>query len=227
MRDSSGYHSLAFSQRKHFPGRAIHLTCLFFLLLSLAALGRAQDSPGRFEAGGSFTIINSFGAGSGPFGPGMEGDVNFGRHIAFDATLNWLPRRFGLLTGGRVVQGLMGAKVGTRFQHFGLFAKVRPGFITTGSGLRSTVFDFAPPPFINNPNTFRRLTEPALDLGGVVEYYPAKHWALRYDLGNTILFEEAVKVNVIGTIPPGFVLGPLGGKTTDHFQFSTSLHYRF
>ena len=208
--------------------RIFHLTCLFALLLALASLGRAQDSPGRFEAGGSFTVMNSFGRAGGPFGPGIEGDVNFGRHVALDGTLNWLPERFCLLDGGRIVQGLIGAKVGTRFQHFGVFAKVRPGFITTGSALRSTTFNFAPtPPFTTIPDTFARLTEPALDLGGVFEYYPARHWALRYDLGDTLLFEDKVRVNVIGSIPPGFNLGPINSGTTNHFQFSTSVHYRF
>ena len=207
--------------------RALHLICLFVLLLGLASPARAQDSPGRFEAGGSFTAISSFGP-DGPFGPGIEGDVNFGRHIALDGTLNWLPQRFGLTVGGRVVQGLIGVKVGTRFQHFGIFVKARPGFITTGSALRSTTFDFAPTiPLVNIPDTFARLTEPALDLGGVFEYYPARHWALRYDLGDTLLFEEKVRVNVIGSIPPGFNLGAVDNGTTNHFQFSASVHYRF
>ena len=142
-----------------------HLACVFVLLVGLATSGRAQNSPGRFEAGGSFTVIQPSGAGGGPFGPGIEGDVNFGRHIAFDATLNWLPERFSLASGGRIVQALVGAKVGTRFQHFGFFAKVRPGFITTGSALRRVTFD--PNQFIFTQR-FARLTERALDLGGVV-----------------------------------------------------------
>ena len=195
--------------------RALHLICIFVLLLGLAALARAQDSPGRFEAGPSFTAIKSDGAGGGPFGPGIEGGVNFGRHFALDGTLNWLPERFGLVSGGRVVQGLIGAKVGTRFQHFGFFAKVRPGFITSGSALRSSNFD---------PNTFvftqrfARLTERALDLGGIIEYYPTKHWSLRYDAGDTMLFEELPTFNN----PPDS-----GTYRSNHFQFSTSVRYRF
>ena len=193
-----------------------HLACVFVLLVGLASPGRAQDSPGRFEAGGSFTVIQSSGAGGGPFGPGIEGSVNFGRHIALDGALNWLPERFSLASGGRIVQGLVGAKVGTRFQHFGFFAKVRPGFITTGSALRSVTFD--PNQFIFTQR-FARLTERALDLGGVVEYYPAKRWSLRYDAGDTMLFEDLPTFNN--------PVRDFGTYRSNHFQFSTSVRYRF
>ncbi len=216
MSHSSGYWPSPYAVRKPSIKMAFHLAGLFVIILGLASLGRAQDSPGRFEAGGSFTLIKSNGAGGGPFGPGIEGDVNFGRHIALDGTLNWLPERFGLVSGGRVVQGLIGAKVGTRFQHFGLFAKVRPGFITSGSALRSVTFD--PTQFIF-AERFARLTERALDLGGVVEYYPAKHWSLRYDFGDTMLFEELPTFNN--------PVQDFGTYRSNHFQFSTSVHYRF
>jgi hypothetical protein len=205
--------------------RAVYLACLFVLLAGLSALCSAQDSPNRFETGASFTAIHSVNGG-GPFGVGLEGGVNFGRHFALDGTLNWLPERFGLLTGGRVVQALAGVRAGQRFHHFGVFVKARPGFITSGSALTAINIDLTPGVF-SSPGTFSRLTERALDLGGVVEYYPARHWAFRYDLGNTMLFEEPIKLKVIGPVPTGFVLGHIGGATTNHFQFSTSMHYRF
>jgi hypothetical protein len=225
-RYSSSYLPAVHAITWHVNKRLLHLACLFMLLLALASLGRAQDSPGRFEAGAAFTVIKSDGAGGGPFGPGIEGDINFGRHFALDGTLNWLPERFGLISGGRVVQGLIGAKVGTRFQHFGLFAKVRPGVVTAGSAVRSIVEDFSPNT-LSSPPIRGRLTETALDLGGVVEYYPARHWALRYDFGNTMIFENPIRVTVIGNLPPGFTFSSLPGATTNHFQFSASVHYRF
>ncbi len=231
MRHGSGYYSSSHlptphAITKHSMKRLLHLACLFILLLTLASLGRAQDSPGRFEAGGAFTVIKSDGAGGGPLGPGIEGDINFGRHFALDGSLNWLPERFGLVSGGRVVQGLIGAKVGTRFQHFGFFAKVRPGFVTAGGAVRSIVIDFSPTT-LSSPPILGRLTETALDLGGVVEYYPARHWALRYDFGDTMLFESPIRVTAIGNVPPGLTFSSLPGATTNHFQFSTSVRYRF
>jgi len=216
MSHGSGYWLSPYAARKQSLKRVFHLAGLFVLILGLASLGRAQDSPGRFETGASFTAIKSNGAGGGPFGPGIEGGINFGRHIALDGAFNWLPERFVLVTGGHVVQALIGAKVGTRFQHFGFFAKVRPGFITTGSALRSSNFD--PTQFIFTQR-FARLTERALDLGGIIEYYPTKHWSLRYDAGDTMLFEELPTFNS--------PVRDFGTYRSNHFQFSTGVHYRF
>ena len=194
---------------------------LIFLLYSSVAL--AQDGPGRFEIGGSFTGVRnrSF---SSEIGFGPEADFNFGRHFALDAAINWLPSNIG---SGNTVIGLFGAKVGKRTEHFGFFGKARPGFITVDSVLRGSTIDLSSPaPFFR----FGRLTQPALDLGGVVEYYPAKHWALRWDLGDTLLFEEngpVINVIALPGTPPVNVLPPFPGQTTNQFQFSTGVHYRF
>jgi hypothetical protein len=69
------------------------------------------------------------------------------------------------------------------------------------------------------------LTERVIDFGGVFEYYPAKHWALRYDLGDTVIFEEELRFVVVNSPLPS----PKSSlnQTGNRFQFSTSLHYRF
>src|SRR5262249_19513400 len=146
------------------------------------------------------------------FGPGLEGGVNFGRHFALDGAFNWLP------AGSRdhTIQGLFGGKVGTRTEHFGVFGKVRPGFVTRDNQFREFI-EIAPISV-----RFARLTERAIDFGGVLEYYPAKHWALRYDFGDTVVFQEGVKV----VAPPPLISGSFD-RTTNNFQFSTGLHYRF
>jgi hypothetical protein len=193
-----------------------------------------QDSPGRFEVGGSFTALRN------PFlpsnlGPGVEGDLNIGRHIALDAAVSWLP---STSRPGQTVVGLFGAKIGTRTDHFGFFAKVRPGFFTTDNELRSSTFIllppviqsgtvvFPPPVFVER---FDRLTQRALDLGGIVEYYPSRHWALRWDAGDTLFFEEKgpIFTNIVPdlNVNTSFPLSP--ARTSNHFQFSASLHYRF
>jgi hypothetical protein len=121
---------------------------------------------------------------------------------------------------------LFGGKVGTRTEHFGFFGKVRPGFVSRGDQLRGETIIVGPAPIISIPNIrFGRLTERALDFGGVVEYYPSKHWALRYDFGDTVVFGEAAKITIIGD--PPLITGVPNGNTTHNFQFSTSVHYRF
>src|SRR5262245_57279987 len=104
-----------------FSSRTILLPAVVWLVLS-PVFACAQDSPGRVEVGGNFTALHIGGAF---FGPGVDGDFNFNRHIALDGSFSWLPS-----SPTHVMTGLFGAKVGTRTQHFGFFGKVRPGFIS-------------------------------------------------------------------------------------------------
>jgi hypothetical protein len=200
-----------------------HLCLLLIILLCCALLAKAQVSPGRFEAGGNITIIRTDLGGN--FGPGLEGDLNLGRHFALDGTYNWLPANRPVLGSGHMMQGFFGGKVGTRTQRFGFFGKVRPGFVSIGDTLRQQIVDFTNPLAPTNFTRFSRLTERALDYGGVFEYYPGRHWALRYDAGDTVLFEEAPQITIISPFPLGLRFP--SNRTTHHFQFSTSLHYRF
>ena len=62
-----------------------------------------------------------------------------------------------------------------------------------------------------------RLTEPALDLGTVIEIYPSRHWAWRTDLGDTMIFYRS----------SSFFGVTLPGTTQNNFQFSTGFQYRF
>lgn len=205
------------------PGFLVQLVVFTtFLFLAVPAHVAAQDSPGRFEVGGNFTALRF--EETGNFGPGVEGDFNFGRHFAMDAAFNWLPaNRYS-----HVVQGLFGGKAGLRTEHFGFFGKVRPGFISRPNQLRQEIVNIGPfplgetvpAPFIR----FARLTERALDFGGVLEYYPAKHWALRYDFGDTVVFGEGAQIHIFGG---SFNFTGIPGRTTHNFQFSTSVHYRF
>jgi hypothetical protein len=195
-----------------------------FLLCSTPAL--AQNSPGRFEVGGSFTALYFHRAG---FGPAVEGDINFGRHFALDGSFSWFPKN---TIGRNAMTGLFGVKGGIRTQRFGLFAKVRPGFLTFENALREETILFTPGPIfpIGSISSLRfgRLTQPALDLGGVAEYYPARHWAFRWDLGDTLVFQE--KGPTFNSIGVGVPVGPPFTQRnfgSNHFQFSSGVHYRF
>jgi hypothetical protein len=203
---------------------AFKLTVVCFLLSSTLAL--AQDSLPRFEVGGNFTALYFHRAG---IGPGVEGDINFGRHFALDGSFSWFPKN---TIGKNAMTGLFGVKAGMRTEHLGFFAKVRPGFLTFDNALREETIVVTPGPLgiplgIVSSFRFARLTQPALDLGGVVEYYPARHWAFRWDLGDTLVFQEkGPTFNVIGVPPVGssFTQRNFG---SNHFQFSTGIHYRF
>jgi hypothetical protein len=189
----------------------------------------SQDAPGRFELGGNFTTLRFSGAGT--FGPGVEGDVNFGRHFSLDGTYSWLPSN-----RQHVMTALIGGKAGFRTQRFGFFAKVRPGIVSQGNFLRQETFVLspAPPPLpptllISTASSrFGRLTERALDVGGVAEYYPSRHWSIRWDIGDLIRFQErgpTFTTFLPGNPNPNVFSG--AGQTKGNFQFSTGIHYRF
>lgn len=197
-------------------------------ILFLSALAVAQDSPGRFEAGAAFSTLHM--TGTAGFGPALEGDVNFGRYIALDGAFNWFPNS----TRGRsAVTGFFGAKAGKRMERFGFFGKVRPGFLIFDNAFRQETVLFTPSPLgsIGTLLSFRtgRLTQRALDLGSVAEYYPARHWTFRWDLGDMLLFQEKGPTFTFigaGTPAPPSVTERSPG-TTQRFQFSTGIHYRF
>lgn len=198
--------------------------CLLLLCLSFAIHATAQDySPGHFEVGVNFTAIHSHQLVSN-FGPGVEGDFNIGRHFALDAALNWFPSNS---RAGQTTIGLFGGKVGARTQHFGFFGKVRPGFVTVDNAVREETLVLSVGTFQAPIVRFDRLTERVLDLGGVVEYYPARRWALHWDIGDTLLFEE--KGPLLNIVPPLILtpISPAPARTRNNFQFSSGVHYRF
>jgi hypothetical protein len=185
------------------------------VLLACSSLARAQDPPGHFELGGSITTVRNF---PGNVGVGIEADFNLGRYFAVDAALDWLPTRNAI---GNSVIGLFGAKVGTRKQHFGYFAKVRPGVLTIDNVFREA---FISPSLLFTRSD--RLTERVLDLGGVAEYYPARHWALRWDLSDMLIFQDPGPTFTDIVPGQGFVT-TTPSKVTNNFRFSSGLQYRF
>ena len=202
---------------------AARLAIVWVLLFSTHAL--AQDSPGRFELGGNFTTTHAHVGNYQAYGAGLEGDINFGRHFALDAAYTFLRNEFPYQ------MGLFGLKAGVRTERFGFFGKIRPGFITNKPVLRdsSIVVDPGPPAVtLGTMAHVHRLTEKALDLGGVVEYYPSRHWALRWDVGDTLVVQDqgpTFTVIVVGNPTPSVTAFP--ARTSNNFQFSTGVHYRF
>jgi hypothetical protein len=74
------------------------------------------------------------------------------------------------------MEGLFGVKMGMRFNHFGVFGKVRPGFIYYQEAMPGGG-DYTP----------NSLTRFAGDLGGVFEYYPNYASTFRLDAGTTVV----------------------------------------
>ena len=211
----------AWSLNKTFrPGRLIFIAIISCLVVGLRAA--AQDVP-RFEVGGGFTALHTAQRTTN-LAPSIDGVYNFGRFFSVDGTFAWFPHNS---SSTNFIQGQFGGKAGYRTQHFGFFGKVRPGFTSMGDSLRQITFTPMPlpPPLVGIGffPSFRsgRLTEKTLDVGGVFEYYPAKHWSLRYEMGDTLRFTEPVKF-----IGFPFAIGS-AGQTTNNFQIGAGFHYRF
>nr|HEV7954060.1 outer membrane beta-barrel protein [Candidatus Acidoferrales bacterium] len=134
-------------------------------------------------------------AGVGPFA-----SYRIWRFIEADTAMFLFPREeqtAGPFDGGRILQGFYGVRAGFRTRHVGFFAKVRPGFQSYSRVLTSetiTLGSSTPVVF-----TFGRATDFALDLGGVVELYPTKHFVIRLDAGDTMTYP--------GPVPPETLLG--------------------
>lgn len=123
----------------------------------------AQEVP-KVEVGGQYSLIRGGGDTDNGFGGLFV--YNFTDTLSFDSGLTFFPE------GVNVTQVMFGGKAGKRSEKFGLFGKVRPGFLRAAG---SSAF--------------------AMDLGGVVEVYSSSKLGLRFDIGDTIIRSGGVSTN--------------------------------
>jgi len=145
-------------------------------------------------------------------GAGFTFGYNFTRGFAFDSALNFLPAQGG--TKG-MVQGLFGVKLGDRWKHWGLFAKVRPGFIYYNEAW--------PGGGVDTPGSLSRFV---WDVGGAAEFYTHHNGTFRVDLGTTLVRYLTDKVDTRYT-QIGGVISNQYWVTQGNVQFSTTYAFRF
>ena len=232
------------------------------LLLMIVALGfslllnplniRAQstDLP-KYEVAADFTSLKIDRFTTLP-GLGGRFTDNLNKHLALEAAGYFFPGHCEFCSGsptGHVVEGLIGVKVGKRFEKWGVFAKVRPGFtsfghrafnvspVTVGGTSRGQIQCYGPAAAGTLP-CFRieenRLTAAALDVGGVVEFYPSKRIVVRVDGGDTILRYAQRSFNTLTVDPANPTSGiPIlvnvtdPGRTLNRIQFTAGVGFRF
>lgn len=210
-------------------------TSIIFLLVGSRSAVRAQsDELQKLEIGAHFTSLSLDKDFETDTEPGFGGRLtyNLTRNLALEAEGNFFPKdkRPGFRDGGRAIQGLFGIKLGKRYQRFGIFGKARPGFISYSEGF----FEFIPTTTMVDPNTFiptrtERLTHFALDIGGVLEFYPSRRVFTRIDIGDTILRLGETRVNALTISGNQLVTIPitLRDHTSHNFQFSAGVGFRF
>jgi len=178
--------------------------------------------PSKWEFGPLFSTM--FIAREGPT-DGVRTEPGFGGYASyrfyhvfyFDSDLLYFPRgsnSSGPHDGGEILEGLFGLKGGIRRNHFGIFGKVRPGFNSYSDALSAVSS--------TGQESFSRSTNFVLDLGGIVEFYPAEHGTLRLEAGDTHIYFNTRDVNFGGTIVPAS-----GGKLQHTIQFIVGYGWRF
>lgn len=204
----------------------------------LEAKAQADDVP-KYEVGIHFTSITKPDFSNGATEPGFGGrfTYNINSSVAIEAVGNFFPHscRFCGDNSGNISQGLAGVKAGKRFEKWGIFGKARPGIVSfskgdgdyflAGSG--PLVSSSLPPPF-----EFRqkRLNTAALDLGGVLEFYPTRKIVTRFEAGDTLIHYGERQFNVPSFDGTGtFSLIPITtrSETRHNFQFSAGVGFRF
>ena len=212
--------------------RTLFVVAVIFLIHS-QALAQSPELL-KFEVAGEFTTLEREGFFQRRTEPGFGGrfTYNLNEVVSLEAAGYYFPKRcFQCRNGGTITEGLAGVKVGKRFEKWGIFAKGRPGAISFSEG----TFDALQPglAFPLTPIQFelKRLTTFAMDVGGVVEFYPAKRIVTRFDVGDTIVhfkrrdFNTVLFNPVTNTFTPATI--PIPARTSHNFQFMTSVGFRF
>ena len=194
------------------------------------------DKKRKFEVGIQFTSMMREGDGDrnglgGRFGYDFA-TFNGGKYVATaEAELNFLPGdRFvgysgfgiGSRRDGRVTQGFFGAKIGRRFDKFGIFGKVRPGFVQYSRGKQSLSGTTQNLQFSQSSET-----NFATDIGGVLEFYPTKRITTRFDAGDTIVRFGRRNTTGFDFFTQQTVPIILPKETKHNFQFSAGIGFRF
>jgi hypothetical protein len=109
-------------------------------------------------------------------GGGITFSYRVARLASFDSEFNlFLPKGKSGETGA-IQDVLAGFKVGPQFRSWGVFAKVRSGFIH---------YDHTQVPGSNTG--YESTNRFAIDLGGVAEYYASRRSTLRFNIGTTLV----------------------------------------
>ena len=144
-------------------------------------------------------------------GTGFTFDWNPARSFGLDSSVNFFPGQGG---ASPMIEGLFGAKLGHRWHSWGLFGKVRPGFIYYENAA----------PRLGLSDT-RSLTRFASDFGIIAEVYASRHSTLRFDVGTTLVRYLSDRPE-----PPPPLPSLLSNQlivTQGNFQLSAGYVYRF
>lgn len=160
-------------------------------------------------------------------GFGSRFTYNIHRNVGLEAEFNFFKGDHGPGDSSHIYQGQFGVKAGKRFETFGVFAKLRPGFVgfTKMYKLVGThTLQFGNQQFIVGDFALGRTENFSMDAGGVIELYVSRRIMTRIDFGDTIIkYGERVV--------PGFSLSQnivrRPPETRHNFQFTAGMGFRY
>lgn len=209
---------------------ALMLLISAITVVAISGKTKAQLDEDRFEVGGLFTSItlSDFKARTLPTintgdttvkGLGGRLAYNLTDNFAIDGEGSFFPEaHFGNDEFGQKLQGFVGLKAGVRNKRLGIFAKARPGVMWFGdfsSRGTCTGTTFGSSCTVSHEKDF------AMDVGGVVEFYPAKRAIIRVDVGDTIIRYPQRTFGIFNS--PSV----LRAETKNNLQISLGVGWRF
>lgn len=212
------------------------LAAVFTLFMAhSAAFSQSEEVP-KFEVAAEFSTFEREGFfPTRRTEPGIGGrfTYNLNRIFSIETAGYFFPKDcgFSCQNPGRMAEVVGGVKVGKRFDRWGIFAKARPGIVhfTSEFGGFVTCLSLTCPIQIEPFHETR--THFAMDLGGVVEFYPSKRIVTRFDVGDTIVRFNRQTADGLVFNPMTNRFDPflfvLPERTRHHFQFVTSVGFRF
>jgi hypothetical protein len=173
------------------------------LLVFPLRLARAQD---RIELNVHASVLRLPELGETPVGVGVGFSYTaFFPLLSFDAEVNRFPTHPAGNFGA--TEGFFGLRAGIRVRGWGLFAKLRPGFIRFEDG--------------GSENRLTSRTQFAMDVGGGVEYDFLPHLGMRVDLAEVIIPFG----NTMLLTGPGTVGVPLGTQHNFQATIGAMVHF--
>jgi hypothetical protein len=203
------------------------LLAISFLLLFHSNSNSQSETLKRYEAAIEFSTLNQGDLifSTTQFGAGARFTFNLNKNFALDSSTYFFPRR--LTSDGSLAEFVGGLKAGKRFKSWGIFAKARPGVVSFSRGDHDFIGGGGTLPFQIQE---KRRSTFATDFGGVLEIYPAKRIVTRFDAGDTVIHFRRRTESAIGFDSGGnsFLIPFIRpARTTQNFQFSASVGFRF
>jgi hypothetical protein len=169
-------------------GAVLSVVAVLLVAAAVPAPAQGQNTP-LLEAGPELTQmylpVNP--VGTVQYQPGVGFTMSARLHRALAADLGFsvtptVPLSGTSFAGGRLTQTLVGVRGGLYIRRIEVCAKVRPGIVSFGDAI---LHSFSTPSGVQLQTG--RLTEPAIDVGGVVIVHASRRLGFRYEAGDTLI----------------------------------------